>query len=141
MRSSTASPPARLALDSLTTEALVDEPARPQDVLEPAIVVLGAVLPRILAEVTHRASADHGAGRRRDLAREHPERRGLAGAVAPDDTDLVAIPKIDAESLDDDAAANLDGKLASLERDHGALPWDVLRWMWFGRVDTVDLLG
>ena len=26
-------------------------------------------------------------------------------------------------------------------RDHGAPAWDVLRWMWFGRIDTVDLLG
>jgi hypothetical protein len=125
----------------LETTVEVDESARPQDVLEPAIVVLGAVLPRILAEVAHRPSTGHGTGGRRDLAREHPERRGLAGAVAPDDPDLVAVSKIDAESLDDDVAADLDGELASLERDHGELPWDVLRWMWFGRVNTEDLLG
>ncbi len=89
--------------------------------LEPAIVVLGAVLPRVLTEVAHRSSTGHGAGGRRDLSREHPERRGLAGAVAPDDPDLVAVAEIDAESLDDDAAANLDGEVASLERDHGAV--------------------
>ncbi len=90
--------------------------------LEPAILVLGAVLPRVLAEVAHRPPADNRATCRRDLAREHPERRGLAGAVAPDDADLVAVPQIDAEPLDDDAAADLDGELSSLERDHGALP-------------------
>ena len=100
----------------------VDEAARPEDVLEPAILVLGAVLPRVLAEVTDRAPADDRATCRRDLAREHPERRRFPGAVAPDDADRVAVPQIDAEPPDDDATADLDGQLASLERDHGALP-------------------
>ena len=100
----------------------VDEAARAEDVLESAIVVLGAMLPRILTEVADRTPPDHRAGGRRDLAGEHPERRGLPGAVAPDDADLVADSQVDAEPLDDDAPADLDGELARLERDHGAPP-------------------
>ena len=125
----------------LETPVEVDQAARPEDVLEPAIVVLGTMLPRVLAQVADRSSAGHRATGRRDLAREHPERGGLPGPVAPDDADLVTVTEIDTEFLDDDAPADLDGELASLERDHGAPPCDVLRWTWFGRIDTVDLLG
>ena len=62
---------------------------------------------RILRQVAEAALAQHLPGGRFDLAAEHPEQAGLAGAVAADEADLVAGHDGEAGRLDDEPTADL----------------------------------
>ena len=84
------------------------EDARARQVVE----VAGA---RILRQVPDLAGAIDRAGVRQEVAGEHLGQRGLTGAVAPDQSDLVAVGDAEAHVLHEDARANaqfeaVDGK-------------------------------
>jgi hypothetical protein len=87
-------------------------------VLEGEVVVLGSVLPRVLAQVAHRTPAHEGATARLFLAGEHLHRAGLAGAVAPDHADLVAGAQVERQIEYDDLAPHFDHQVARFQGDH-----------------------
>jgi len=56
------------------------------------------------------------------LAREHVEERGLPGAIGPHDPVDLALGHLDADVLQDDAAAEALGEALSLEERHAYAP-------------------
>ena len=100
----------------------LDEPASAQEVLDAAGRVVVPMLPRILSEVAQRPAALHRPRLGRHLAGEDPERAGLAGAVAADDTHLVAARDGEVEIAHDRRAAGLDREASDLECVHGDGP-------------------
>src|SRR4029079_434539 len=121
----------------LEAAAQVDEAARGQDVLEREIVVLGAVLPRVLAEVADGAPPGDRTPGRFLLPRKHLHRAGLAGPVAADHADLVAGAQVEGEVVHDDLAAYLDDQPTRLEGDHRGAP----ERMWERAADMTDSSG
>ena len=69
---------------------------------------------RILRQVAEPTLADDLAGGRFDRATEHAEQAGLAGAVAPDEADLVAGHDGEAGRLDDESTTDLHRELLHL---------------------------
>ncbi|GAA1824497.1 hypothetical protein GCM10009714_02800 [Microlunatus capsulatus] len=77
------------------------QPARGEDpVLGQHVEVAGA---RVLRQVAHLAAVAHRAGGRGRLPGEDLGQRRLAGAVAPDEADLVARGDLEADSLQQQA--------------------------------------
>ena len=92
------------------------EPARREDpVLREDLGVAGA---RVLREVAHVAGGVHLAGCRQALAREDLGEGRLAGAVATDETDLVAGADAERHVLHEQSRPDTDFEL--LRGDHGA---------------------
>ena len=86
-----------------------------QDVGDGGATVEDAGDARVLRQVAERALADDPPGRRLGLAAEHAEQARLAGAVAPDEADLVAGHDGEVGRLDDEPAADLDRERLRLE--------------------------
>ena len=72
---------------------------------------LGVADPRVLREVADLAGGLHGARRGQRLAGEDLRERGLAGAVAPDQADLVAGRHPEADVLHEEACTGTDLEL------------------------------
>ena len=103
-------------LDLGVAQAAYDvvETARGQDPL--AGQDLGVADARVLREVADLAGGQHRAGGRLGLAGEDLGEGGLAGAVAPDEADLVAGGDAEADVLHEEASARADLEL--LGGDH-----------------------
>ena len=70
---------------------------------------------RVLGQVAELVGAQHDPAGRRRLARDDLEHRGLAGAVAADEPDLVAGAQLERGTLEGDPAADLDSEVADLQ--------------------------
>ena len=99
-------------LDAL--DLVVDATAR-EHVGDRRAGVSGRIDPRILGQVAEPALADHPSRGRLGVAAEDAEQAGLAGAVAPDEADLVLGHDGEVGPLDDEAAANRHGETLRLQ--------------------------
>ncbi len=83
--------------------------------------LLGIRRMRVLREVTKLARDAHFAGRRQHVAGDHAGQRGLAGAIAADETDFVAFGDMEVGGMQQRARANLNLKPLRLNR-HASIP-------------------
>jgi hypothetical protein len=95
-------------------ERLVEPPAG-EDVLEGGGRLVDAVEAGVLGQVAEAAGAVDEAGRGVGRTPEDLQQAGLAGAVAPDEPDLVPGADGEAGPLEDEGAADLHRELADLQ--------------------------
>ena len=71
------------------------------------------------SSIRRRSPPEDDAARRLDLAGEHFEQAGLAGAVAADQADLVPVAQQEAAVFDDSAGGDFHGEIGCLEHGTG----------------------
>jgi len=103
----------------LQPDGLAVQVAAAQEAGERSGVDRPGVGPGVLRHVAEGAAPEHHAARRLDLAGENLEEACLAGAVAPDQPDLVAVTEQEAAVLDDGAGRDFHGEIGCLEHGTG----------------------